>query len=104
MNEEKKIVITIEGANAREISDLSITFRDGRPVRTETTSRTDDNGHVVTQSVSYPIMYNRNNQQGKKYPNGGYNKYQPIAKNPVISPEKAAEIEDDLSDEDPDEE
>ena len=47
MNEEKKIVITIEGANAREISDLSITFRDGRPVRTETTSRTDDNGHAA---------------------------------------------------------
>lgn len=79
--EEKKIVVTIEGASAKELEALHLEFRDGRPYRTETTSTTDDNGHTSTITATYPINYFQNKNR------------KPV-RNPVISPEKAEEIKE----------
>ena len=86
--EEKKIVVTIEGANAKELESLTLEFRDGRPYRTETTSTTDDQGHTSTVTATYPINYFQN-------------KNRKPARNPVISPEKEEESKETEKAEEP---
>lgn len=59
------ITISIDGCELREIEEVAVTFKDGRPTTTYSKTRTDDEGNVITTTTISPASeQDRNDRKG----------------------------------------
>lgn len=49
-----KITIEFEGIDTKDVESVDISFRDGRPTMTKTTTRPDDAGKLITTTTIMP--------------------------------------------------
>ena len=64
------ITISIDGCELKEIDQVSVTFKDGRPTTSFTRTRTDEDGNYITTTTVAP--YNgedpqRSERRGKRF-------------------------------------